>query len=101
MSDDQAQPPDAHSQYELRERAIERLKKRGEFRGHLLIYALVNAFLVVIWAVTSGTDGFFWPIFPIAGWGIGVAGHWYNTYRGGEFGEEAIRREMDRMDRTR
>ena len=39
----------------LRDRAMKRLKKRRDFRGHLLVYALVNAFLVVIWAMTTRT----------------------------------------------
>jgi 2TM domain len=39
----------------------------------VLIYDLVNAFLVVIWAVTSGGGALFWPVFPILGWGIGLA----------------------------
>jgi hypothetical protein len=31
---------------ELRKRAIERLKKKHDFRGHLLVYTLVNTFVV-------------------------------------------------------
>jgi 2TM domain len=54
-----------------RDKAVAQLKKRRDFRGHLLVYVLVNAFLVVIWAVTD-VHGFFWPVFPIFGWGIGV-----------------------------
>ena len=42
----------------LRERAVERIKKKDEFRTHVLAYVLVNAFLVVIWAVTG--SGLFW-----------------------------------------
>ena len=38
---------------DLRERALARLKKKRDFRGHLIVYALVNAFLIVIWAVTG------------------------------------------------
>ena len=34
-----------------RERAVRQLKKRHDFYGHIFIYVLVNAFLVVIWAV--------------------------------------------------
>lgn len=37
----------------LRDRAIKRLKKRRDFSAHLLVYVLVNAFLVVIWALTN------------------------------------------------
>src|SRR6266536_3100353 len=55
----------------LRDRAVAQLKKQRDFRGHLLVYVLVNSFLVLIWAMT-GRHGFFWPVFPIVGWGIGV-----------------------------
>ena len=50
-----------------RDKAVQQLKKRRDFYGHLLIYTLVNAFLVVVWAITN-LHGFFWPVFPIAGW---------------------------------
>lgn len=90
-------PPGPAAGSDLRERAIKQLRKRRDFRTHLLIYVLVNTFLVVIWALTTGTGGFFWPAFPIFGWGIGLVAHWYDAYRGDEFGEEAIRHEMDRL----
>ena len=77
-----------------RERAIRRLKAKGEFKVHLLAYVLVNAFLVVIWAV-SGAN-FFWPVFPILGWGIGLVFHAWDVY-GNEPSEEKIRREMDKL----
>ena len=79
----------------LRERAIESLKKKAEFRVHLLAYVLVNAFLVAIWAATGRE--FFWPLFPIAGWGIGLAFHAWDAYRAQAPTEERIRREMDRL----
>ena len=81
---------------QLRERAVKRLKKKRDFRGHLLVYALVNTFLVVIWAV-SDVHGFFWPVFPIVGWGIGVVMNAWDVYRGDEIDEGEIRREMDRI----
>ena len=40
---------------------------------HLVVYAAVNLGLIAIWALTGG--GYFWPIWPILGWGIGLAGH--------------------------
>ena len=81
---------------ELRGRAIKRLKKRRDFHGHLLVYVLVNAFLVVIWAVTS-PDAFFWPIFPIVGWGIGVVMNAWDVYFAQDIGEREIQREIDHM----
>ncbi len=80
----------------LRERAVKRLKKQRDFRGHLLVYVLVNAFLVTIWAMTN-SDGFFWPVFPMVGWGIGVVMNAWDAYGREDFDEEQIRREMKRL----
>jgi class 3 adenylate cyclase len=43
------------------------------FKIHLTLYVLVNAFLIGIWAASGG--GYFWPVWAILGWGIGVAAH--------------------------
>jgi hypothetical protein len=87
----------AQSDQELRDQAIGRLKKKRDFRGHLFIYFAVNAFLVVIWLVTSGGDDFFWPIFPILGWGIGVAANAWDVYGRKPISEDEIRREAERL----
>ena len=79
---------------DLRGRAVARISKKRDFRAHLLAYVTVNTFLVVIWAVVGG--GFFWPIFPMVGWLIGLIFHAWDTF-GGEPSEERIRREMDRI----
>jgi class 3 adenylate cyclase len=46
---------------------------RASFRHHFWVYALVNLMLIGIWAASGG--GYFWPIWPMLGWGIGVACH--------------------------
>jgi len=61
------------------------------------LYLAVNAILVVIWAFTQGFLWFFWPIFPIVGWGIGVVVNWYVVYHGSFFTEERIQREMKNL----
>jgi len=85
------------SQQGLREQAIERLKKKRDFRAHVFIYIAVNAMLVVIWAIVGG--GFFWPIFPILGWGVGVAANAWDVYGRKPIGEDEIRRETERLQR--
>jgi uncharacterized ion transporter superfamily protein YfcC len=85
----------ADTEQEIREQAIERLKKKRDFKTHVVIYVAVNAYLVVIWAVTSA--GFFWPIFPILGWGIGVVANAWEVYGRKPISEEEIRREADRL----
>ena len=83
------------SEQQLRERALERLKKKRDFKTHVFIYVAVNAVLVAIWAATGA--GFFWPIFVILGWGIGVAANAWDVYGRKPISEEEIRREADRL----
>jgi hypothetical protein len=85
---------------ELRERALRRLKKRRDFRAHVLVYTLVNAFLVVIWAVTT-PGGFFWPIFPLVGWGIGLVMNGWDAYFSDDFSEEEIEKEIESLGHRR
>ena len=46
---------------------------RGELRGHLAAFVLVNLLLVGIWALSGA--GYFWPAWPLLGWGLGLASH--------------------------
>ena len=77
-----------------REMAIRRIKAKNDFKIHLVVYLAVNALLVAIW-LSSG--GFFWPIFVIGGWGIGVAVNWYVAYHGTTISEDQIQREMKHL----
>ena len=54
----------------LREQATIRLRKKRDFRAHLLAYVLFNGALVIIWALTGAS--FFWPAIPMLIWGIGL-----------------------------
>jgi hypothetical protein len=80
---------------ELRKLAVNRLKKKRDFGTHVVVYVTVNAFLVAIWAVTG--SGYFWPIFPILGWGIAVAANAWNVYGRKPITEDRIRRETERL----
>ena len=81
-----------------RDRAVTQLKKRRDFYGHLLVYVLVNTFLVVIWAVVDA-HGFFWPVFPIVGWGIGVVMNAWDVFWRPPITEHEIQREIEREDK--
>jgi hypothetical protein len=48
-------------------------RRRREVREHAAQYLAVMALLVLIWALTGA--GAFWPVWPMLGWGIGVAAH--------------------------
>lgn len=55
-----------------------------EFKRHLGTYIIVIAFLWAIWyfteAVKGGSRHYPWPVWPMLGWGIGVAFHFAGTY---------------------
>jgi len=84
---------------ELRELALKRLKKRQDFRAHLVVYIVVNAFLWALWAVLSSTSGwsFPWPIFPTLGWGIGVALNAWDVYGRRDITAADVDREVERL----
>ena len=48
-------------------------RDRDELREHLVAFVLVNLLLIGIWAATGA--GYFWPIWPLLGWGVGVLSH--------------------------
>ncbi len=77
-----------------REAALKRLKDKRDFKSHVATYLIVNALLVVIWAVSG--QGYFWPIWPILGWGIGLALNAWTAYFQKPISEDDIRREMER-----
>ena len=77
---------------------------RVAFREHAVAYALVNAFLVAVWWISGDfgkptfndeSNSYFWPIYPILGWGIGLAFHGWGAYGGGsdaiDRGEQVLR----------
>ncbi|HEX6116720.1 MAG TPA: 2TM domain-containing protein [Solirubrobacterales bacterium] len=80
----------------IRAQAIDRLKKKRDFTTHVFIYVVVNAVLIGIWALTS-PDGFFWPVFVLLGWGIGVAGNAWDVFVRRPITESEIEREERRI----
>jgi 2TM domain len=80
---------DTTSEYE---RARVRLGKKRKFRGDLVAYAVINAFLVVVWALSGA--GYFWPGWVLAGWGIALILTGWNLFYRHEVTEEDIQREM-------
>ena len=81
---------------EPREAAYKRLKAKRDFVNHVVVYVVVNAVLVGIWATTGG--GYFWPVWPLLGWGIGVVLNAWTVFQR-PITEIDIQREMQRGER--
>lgn len=63
-----------------REWAIRRIRAKRDFKAHVVVYLAVNVLLVFIWAMSAAT--YFWPVWPILGWGIALAAHAVRVYGG-------------------
>ena len=78
-----------------REAAIVCLRrKRNFFRSHVVTYLVVNTMFVAVWAVSGA--GYFWPIWPILGWGIGLAINAWIVHGQRRITEADTRRETQR-----
>ena len=77
-----------------REAAVKRVKARRDFKTHVAAYVIVNLFLIGIWAL--GDRGFFWPIWVMLAWGIGLAFNAWDVYFKKPISEEEIQKEMER-----
>lgn len=81
---------------DARTAAIKRLEAKRDVRNHAVVYVLVNLVLVAIWALSGG--GYFWPVWAIFGWGIGLAFHAYSVFvESRPISEDAIADEMRRQ----
>ena len=77
-----------------RERARRHILAKRDFGSHLTIYLIVNAFLIVIWAVTG--HGYFWPGWVLAGWGLALVLHARETFWRRPVTDEDIDEELRR-----
>lgn len=78
-------------------------RKRVDFRSHLIVYFVTNAAFWIIWFFTG--QGYMWPIWPMAGWGMGVLFHYLFDYRSSSFLSEEeeykrLKKEMEKHKRV-
>jgi hypothetical protein len=80
---------------ESRAQAVRRLWAKRGFKIHLTAFAIASLAMLLIWA-TASAGAYFWPIWPIAGWGTGLAVHAWITFGQWSLSEAAIQRELRR-----
>lgn len=57
-------------------------KRRAAFKISACSYVTVNCMLIVTWYFTSGPRSYFWPVWPLLGWGVGIATQYFHAYYG-------------------
>jgi 2TM domain len=75
--------------------ALERLKKRRDFQGHVIAYLVINAALWGLWAATGA--GYPWPAWVSGAWGVGVVLNAWDVFLRPPITEADVEREMRRL----
>lgn len=90
-------PADSHEPRATmkREWARKRLEKKRKLRADLVAYIVINAFLIVVWALTGAA--YFWPGWVLGGWGVFLLLDAWQAYFRRPITEEDVDRELRGM----
>ncbi|MGX7668324.1 2TM domain-containing protein [Flavobacterium pedocola] len=93
-----------YNEREKYESAKNRVKEIKEFYTHLMVYLIVNMFLLAINLLTSPKH--IWFFWPMLGWGVGVVVHALKTFSalpflGKEWEERKIKEFMEEEERRK
>ena len=87
---------------EIRQLAQRRVAAKKGFFSHLASYIVINAMLVVIWAINGG--GYPWFLWVTGFWGVAVIFHCLGVFvfsrEGSDWEQNEIRKEMDKIKRN-
>ncbi|MDC6170822.1 MULTISPECIES: 2TM domain-containing protein [unclassified Roseateles] len=88
------------TEQELRDQAKKRVDMKMGFLVHLTVFVAVNLGLIVLNSLTGGPR---WHVFPLWGWGLGLAVHGLVTLlalmSGGGLRERMMAAELERLRR--
>lgn len=77
-------------------------QRRASFKSHVLIYFVMSLFFWLLWYFTGGRTynrGVPWPVWPMLGWGIGVAFHFIGAYVAPK--QDTTQREYEKLLREK
>lgn len=77
--------------------ARKRVTDRREFGSHVVVYVVVNAALILMWAVTSA--GYFWPAWVLGPWSIGLVLHGWDAFVRRPVTDADVQAELQRQRR--
>jgi hypothetical protein len=62
----------------IKRRQASKSYRQQQIKAHLISYLVINVFLIVLNLVTS--PNYFWAIYPLLGWGLGLGLHIASVY---------------------
>ena len=63
---------------EVKKEQMSNSQQQKGFKSHLFAFMAINGFLVILNLIVS--PGYFWAIFPMLGWGLGLLLHGIKVY---------------------
>lgn len=84
------------SSYEI---ATKRIKDKKKFYRNLASYIIFNSFFFFLNIISDG--GHWWFIYPLLGWGIGIASEYYKVFIAPSLEDKAVRKEMGHLEQSR
>ena len=68
------------------------LQRWRDFQAHVTAYLVTNTAFVLIWA--RNRRGFFWPVYPLVGWAVGLSFQHFSAVLRGQITDEDVRRKL-------
>ena len=86
------------SEEQIYAEASKRVKAKKRFYSGLATYLVVNAVLVIIWALSG--QGYMWFLWPLGIWGVFVLGDYFRVFVFGKgYDKQAIEKEVAKIKR--
>ena len=82
---------------DLRATALQRIKRRRDFAGHVVIFLVVNAGLWVVWAVGEANTEDLWPAWVTGIWLAILLIDAYKVFGERPISDQQVEEEMRRM----
>jgi hypothetical protein len=95
MSEQEIVKQSSQGEDDVREQALQQLKKRRDLSAHFVTYLIVNAAVWGVWALTGAGD--VWPVWLSGLWAIGLLMNAWDVYGRRPITEAEISREMERV----
>jgi len=84
------------SEEQIYEEARQKVRERKRFYRDLTTYLIVNAVLVVVWALSG--RGYMWFLWPLGIWGAFVLGHFLRIFVfGNGSDQQEIEKEVEKI----
>ena len=90
--------PQQLSEEEIYKQARKRVEDKKGFYIHLGTYIVINAALVIIWALSGA--GYPWFVWPLFGWGVGLIFHFLSVFvfdKGTAWEQREVEKEAERI----